>query len=238
MFLSERARYDGKSAIRGGVPICFPQFSGLGSLPKHGLVRTRSWNVDKDSGPATLAFTFCSDAETRSVWDHAFSARFLVTLSADSLSMQFSVRNTGSSAFSFTGALHTYFKVADIEKVSLSGLDGCEYRDAAGGNAIRQESNAAVRFGPEVDRVYHDTPRELCLEDPLGRLRIASSGFADTVVWNPGATLCAQMSDMAPAGYRQMVCVEAAAARLPVTVLPGTFWSGDQTLTVVPDSAS
>ena len=45
IFLSERAELTPGKAIRGGVPICFPQFAALGPLQKHGLVRTRSWRA-------------------------------------------------------------------------------------------------------------------------------------------------------------------------------------------------
>ena len=233
LFLSDRAFYDDKSAIRGGVPICFPQFSGLGNLPKHGFLRTRAWQLEGGrTGGKAMAFRCASNAETQAIWAHEFEARLVLELSGTALAMRFSVRNTGSSTFSFTGALHTYFSVSSIDEVALSGLKGCEYRDAAGGNVIRLEQEEVVRFGPEIDRVYHDAPRQVLLQDGVGTLAIASSGFADTVVWNPGSALCTQMADMAPQGYRQMVCVEAAAARVPVSVLPGGTWTGDQTLTV------
>jgi hypothetical protein len=40
LFLSDKAVFDGSVAIRGGIPVCWPQFAGLGELPKHGFVRT------------------------------------------------------------------------------------------------------------------------------------------------------------------------------------------------------
>ena len=45
LFLSERAVFDGSVPIRGGIPVCFPQFASVGKLPKHGFVRTREWSV-------------------------------------------------------------------------------------------------------------------------------------------------------------------------------------------------
>jgi len=48
IYLSPRAVFDGKTAIRGGVPICCPQFNQRGMLPKQVscaicLGKTRAW---------------------------------------------------------------------------------------------------------------------------------------------------------------------------------------------------
>ena len=45
LFLSERARFAEGAAIRGGVPVIFPQFAGRGPLPKHGFARTLPWRL-------------------------------------------------------------------------------------------------------------------------------------------------------------------------------------------------
>jgi glucose-6-phosphate 1-epimerase len=230
LFLSERAITDGSAPIRGGIPVCWPQFSGLGDLPKHGLLRNRVWEPFAISAPDSLAFALRDDESSRVAWPHGFEARLAVTLGATRLTVSLAVRNTGAAPFRFTGALHTYFAVDDIARVSVTGLAGREYRDAAGGNRIVTESETALRFSGEVDRVYHDVPDALVLEDGLGRTRVTGEGFADVVVWNPWSTLCAGLPDMLPDGYRRMVCIEAAAARLPVEVAPGTTWIGRQVL--------
>lgn len=45
LFTSESALFDGKKAIRGGIPICFPQFAKLGPLAQHGFARVSYWEV-------------------------------------------------------------------------------------------------------------------------------------------------------------------------------------------------
>ncbi len=45
LFLSERNVWDGQAAIRGGVPVCFPQFNQRGDLPKHGFARNVAWQL-------------------------------------------------------------------------------------------------------------------------------------------------------------------------------------------------
>ena len=233
LFLSERAVFDGVTPIRGGVPVCWPQFAGLGLLPKHGLVRTRIWQADvgaDGADTATLRLHLGDDEETRALWPHAFAADLSVSLGPESLEIGIGVRNTGTAAFEFTAALHTYFAVGDIANVALHGLKGSEYRDAAGADAIRIEEDEAVRFAAEVDRVYHHAPTQLMLAEGERTMKISANGFPDAVVWNPGATRCAALPDMAPDGYRRMVCVEAAAARIPVRLPGGAAWRGSQVL--------
>ena len=45
LYLSGRTAYRAGAAIRGGVPVIFPQFSDVGPLPRHGFARTRAWRA-------------------------------------------------------------------------------------------------------------------------------------------------------------------------------------------------
>ena len=100
LFLSERAVFDGSVPIRGGIPICFPQFGGLGDLPKHGFARTREWSVaaqrcGDDYALATLELV--DDEDTRALWPHAFRAEITVMLEVDRIDVEFCVENTGAA---------------------------------------------------------------------------------------------------------------------------------------------
>jgi hypothetical protein len=46
LWLSPTARCGPGLAIRGGIPVIFPQFAGRGPLPKHGFARDRAWRVE------------------------------------------------------------------------------------------------------------------------------------------------------------------------------------------------
>ena len=52
------------------------------------------------------------------------------------------------------------------------------------------------------------------------------------MVWNPGPEKARALSDLGDAEYREMVCVEAAAAAAPVVVQPGATWWGSQRVEV------
>jgi glucose-6-phosphate 1-epimerase len=233
LFLSERAEFAHGKAIRGGVPICFPQFAALGPLPKHGLVRTRTWRMagkETVEGGVRATFTLEPDAELRALWPHPCHLQVSVLLGDDRLRLELSVRNLGGAPLGFTAALHGYFAAGEVEAVTISGLRGVEYRDAAAGDALRVEQDEVVTLRGEVDRVYHSVPGEVILREPDRALAIRAAGFPDVVVWNPGPAKCAALADMAPDGWRRMICIEAGAIRTPVVVPAGGSWRASQTL--------
>ena len=236
LFLSDKAVFDGSVAIRGGVPVCFPQFAEQGELPKHGFVRTRQWQVAAQrSGDdyALLTLELTDDAATRSVWPHAFRLELTVMLEADRLDLELCVANTGDREFAFTGALHTYLRTIQVEDVSLEGLYGHDYRDAANGNRVIRETGTSLSVDRETDRVYRNVRRPQLLQAGNLSLGIQSQGFPDVVVWNPWVDKCATLSDMPADGWRHMLCVEAALADTPAVVAAGDEWYGRQTLVAV-----
>jgi glucose-6-phosphate 1-epimerase len=233
LFLSERAAFAPGQAIRGGVPICFPQFASLGTLPKHGLVRTRPWRVEAtgdDGGVAWARLDFDADEEVRRLWPHPCWPSLEVRLEDDRVALSLRVENPGEVPLSFTAALHGYFEVGDVEEAVVEGLRGVECRDAADGDSIDIERNAQLRIHGEFDRVYHAVPGPVTLRAGDRRLRLEADGFHDVVVWNPGAEKGDALPDMAPGGWRRMLCVEAGAVRAAVTVPAGGRWTGRQVL--------
>jgi glucose-6-phosphate 1-epimerase len=231
MFLSAKSAFQTGEAIRGGVPVVFPQFSQLGPLPKHGLVRTQPWEVmPVADNSATLRIRDTED--TRRLWPHAFEAQLIVKLEDACLAIELAITNTDDQPFTFTCALHTYLRVHDIAQTQIEGLAGRQYRDGVRDNQNFREDTAVLRFAGEIDRVYHGPAAAVIVREPDRLLTIDQQGFADTVVWNPGAQLGATLPDLEVDGYRRYVCVEAAMADTSVTLEPQATWRGSQTLTV------
>lgn len=233
LYLSDAARFDGAQAIRGGVPVCFPQFATLGKLPKHGIARTRAWTIDQQrSGDdyALLTLRLEDDDATWSVWPQGFRVELSVLVSGDRLDLELEVENTGHAPFAFTGALHSYLRVAEVEHCRLHGLQGHTYKDAlANGASVVEAREAVVPDGP-IDRIYMDSVGPLVLEDGKRSLTIRQEGFRDVVVWNPWDVGCRALSDMPPLGFRHMLCVEAAIAGRREQLDAGECWVGRQTL--------
>jgi glucose-6-phosphate 1-epimerase len=231
LFLSPRSRFEPGQAIRGGIPIIFPQFADLGPLPKHGFARTTRWTLAESSARHAV-LVLADSAETRAIWDHPFRAELRVELS-DALSTSLTVHNTGGRPFEFTCALHSYFRVADIERTAVSGLQGIRYLDkVADGEAVQDA--AELRFGGETDRVYAAAPDELRIADEAGgrTILIRKHGFPDAVVWNPWGEKAREMGDLGEDQFPRFVCVEAACASQPVRLEPGGRWEGGQVIRV------
>jgi glucose-6-phosphate 1-epimerase len=217
-------------AIRGGIPVCFPQFSDRGDLIKHGFARNQPWRLaERHETGATLALA--SDLFTARHWPHAFHAELRVALAPGKLEVTLAVVNTGNAPWSFTAALHSYLRVEDIRETRLLGLQGVRFQDATDNCIIKTQQESELAIGAEVDRVYLAPPDTLLLqENGKPSLRIRHHGFADTVVWNPGPDKARALRDMPDADWLRMLCVEAACAAAPVRLEPGQSWEGGQTL--------
>ena len=230
LWLSPRARFEPGEAIRGGIPIIFPQFADLGPLPKHGFARTAAW-AWAESDESTCVLRLEDSPETRAVWDHAFRAEVRVAVGGTALEVALSVRNTGEAPFDFTAALHTYFRVGDVRRATVRWLDGVAYRDKVAGHDATQSGD--VTFTGETDRVYFGAPDVLRIDDGAeGRtIAIHTRGFPDAVVWNPWEKAAA-MDDVGEDQITRFVCVEAAAVGAPVTLAPEAEWTGSQRIVV------
>ena len=235
LYLSPKSVMDGQAAIRGGIPVCFPQFNKRGELPKHGFARNLPWVIHAprlDPDQAHLVLSLGDSERTRQWWDQAFDARLMVELTPGALQVELAVRNTDMKVLEFTGALHTYLAVSDVAQARLLGLGGLAQWDAV----TDRHSAAApeLRFAGEFDRVYSAAPQGYELLDGPHALGIEQDmDWAQTVVWNPGADKCAQLADMPADGWQHMLCVEAAQVYEPIRIAPGDFWQGVQRLRVL-----
>jgi len=222
-------------ALRGGVPVLFPQFGGFGDLPKHGFARTAEWlpmRAEPDAGRASLAFRLDQSEQTHAVWPHAFHASLTISASAIDLTMTLTIDNRGPDTARFTGGLHTYLAVADPQ-AWISGLTGCATWD--GGSTAAPKFTGAL--GGRVaalaaqDLVIDASPSQVVLHDAiLGDLQVTAEGFPHRVVWNPGPGH--SLPDVAAGDEARFVCIEPVAL-LPIELLPGASWAGQQRLLLV-----
>jgi glucose-6-phosphate 1-epimerase len=161
LFTSSQSSFAPGKAIRGGIPLCFPQFSNRGPLPSHGFFRTAEWQVvssKTDCNTCSVMLCLQSSEPTLKVWPHEFEATCTVSLNSagehspsGSLSVEVAIQNKSSSAMKLSGALHTYFRVGSIERTSVI-LRASDYEDNLAAGAICP-SSSPITFASEVDRV-------------------------------------------------------------------------------------
>eukprot|EP00252_Welwitschia_mirabilis_P012128 TRINITY_DN269_c0_g1_i2.p1 TRINITY_DN269_c0_g1~~TRINITY_DN269_c0_g1_i2.p1 ORF type:complete len:318 (+),score=59.34 TRINITY_DN269_c0_g1_i2:190-1143(+) len=245
LFVSNKAIFKPPKAIRGGIPICFPQFSNLGPLEQHGFARNRFWSIDTDPPPfpantcdnkATIDLILKPTDEDKRVWPHIFEFRLRVALAAGGdLIMISRIRNTDNKPFSFTFAYHTYFSVSDISEVRVEGLETLDYLDNLRNRERFTEQGDAITFESEVDKIYLSTPPKIAIIDHEKKRTfvLKKDGLPDAVVWNPWEKKAKAIADFGDEEYKHMLCVEAATIEKPITLKPGEEWKGRQELSAV-----
>ncbi len=212
LFTSSRSAFSAGKAIRGGVPIIFPWFGPRGGGlpgPAHGFARTSEWKVESSGtragGAQEVRFSLTSE-------DGAWQVRFAAVFGRN-LEMQLDVKNTSSASSKFEEALHTYFAVGDIHKVSVTGLENTVYIDKTDGFKEKHQQGT-VLIAKETDSVYLNTTSTCVIHDPVWarNISVEKSGSHSTVVWNPWIEKTKGMSDMAPDEWLGFICVESANA--------------------------
>ena len=228
MIVSRQSALDGSKPIRGGVPVIFPQFNMRGPGPKHGFARNVHWRLGAsggDGGSSFLQFDLNNGdlpAEVAASWPHAFALQLRFVLSGDSLEMDFEVRNTGTQAFPFGVALHTYYDVGQLDATSVSGLQGVQYENHHLQTLVQE--HPALHFTEKQDRLYQ-APEAVTLNTADATLRLHQQGFSEWVVWNPGADDARAMSDMADDDYLRFICIEPARVNQQ-PLAAGASWTG------------
>ncbi|TYI54930.1 hypothetical protein E1A91_D11G106200v1 [Gossypium mustelinum] len=232
-------------AVRGGIPICFPQFGNCGSLEQHGFARNKIWTIDENPPPlgpndshakSFIDLLLKPSEEDLKCWPHSFEFRLRVSLAADgSLALISRIRNVNGKRFSFSFAYHTYLSVSDISEVRIEGLETLDYLDNLCQKERFTEQGDAITFESEVDRVYLSTPNVVAVLDHERKRTyvIRKDGLPDVVVWNPWEKKSKSMVDFGDDEYKQMLCVDGAVIEKPVTLKPGEEWTGRVELSVV-----
>ena len=233
LFVSTRAHWDNQRAIRGGVPIIFPQFGTAGAGPRHGFARTLPWTLvssssdDRDGAVMRLSLTNLAARKQFSEFD--FGLMIDIRFSGNLLLLSLHVENTGSAPLSYSAALHTYLRT-NVTTALISGLQHKSYRDVVDGDRLKIDSASDILIDKEIDRLYLQAHSDIVLRSDASIIRVSQTGFTEAVVWNPWVDKTALLSDCAPGDYLNFVCIEAARADRAHHLLPGQCWQGTQIL--------
>ncbi|CAG9135911.1 hypothetical protein JYU34_003186 [Plutella xylostella] len=241
LFVSKQAVFDGKRAIRGGIPFVFPQFGQWAFGPQHGFARIARWNVEKmperlPSGDVEAVFSLMDSDFTRSMWHFQFRLTYRLILREKELHFNIGVYNPSKELpFSCQLLLHTYFKVPDVRRCQLTGMHGCMFIDKTRDGAVYQETREVVTINEWTDRIYQNTMQEHIITNVVSgrKMRIQKYNFPDTVIWNPWSEFAKEIPDFGDDEFPNMVCVEAGRVAAPIVLLPGTAFEASQILQVM-----
>jgi len=231
IFMSKKALFGNGKAIRGGIPLIFPQF-GPGKIQNHGFARNTTWEVAgtrvSKSEPPTVSIDLHLKESKFSldIWPFPFDTTFTIHLS-NKVEIEWKVKNTGSEAFEFQSALHTYFTVSDIKNASVVGLKGVTYIDKTKNAEKFSEDRQNVVIGQEVDRVYLDVnqnPILLVDKEKEYSLKLFRDNLPDVVVWNPWVEKARGLADLGEEAYPKFMCVEVGEIGTPVKLNAGQEW--------------
>lgn len=216
LWLSPLANWHNGSAIRGGIPICWPWFgpadkrlaSDADKLPNHGVVRNRMWQLseqccDETKVSITLSLTLSDLPQTTS----KVTVNLKVTLSD-----QLTIKLYCDNELLQQAALHSYFAIDDISQVKVHPLPPV-YQDKLL-NALVEVQHTESGFSAETDRIYADTADKLNISAPKACITLQQDGHDATVVWNPWIEKSQKTVDLTDDSYQSFVCVETAKLQL------------------------
>lgn len=218
LWLSGSTRYQLGSAIRGGIPVCWPWFGphkDPSNRPQHGYARTSLFSPSyshADGEDARIVLSLKRDSAPFSEWKGLLGIDVEIRLS-DQLWMEVRTQNFGGESIRLSSALHNYFAVADIRQIQIPRLESCIYFDKTQAYNENQQTSP-VSISGEVDRVYQFQGAELEIVD-VAEPRIIGVeiwGCKNIVLWNPWYRAASQLSDFDDDGFRNMICLEPANA--------------------------
>lgn len=163
IFVSTLAVYDGVKAVRGGIPVVFPQFGQPSkAMAQHGFARnSNDWFISDQISTFEgfeVILTLNSNDYTLSLWPYPFQLQYHIQITLNGLMCQLYINNTGHEAFDCHALFHTYFRVPDIDDISVSGFQGFYFYDKTDSEApYLMDSNEMVSFRRECDRIYVPT---------------------------------------------------------------------------------
>lgn len=204
LWLSEIEPFQSGSAIRGGIPLCYPWF-GETKKPTHGTARLSLWdltacNIKADA--VWLTFALFDEQKLQAELEMHF---------AQDLHLTFTHHGTEPAQ----AVLHSYFKVGEIAQVMINHLPEKAF------NFISQEWEKVPtprQIDQHTDCIYTtEQAHYQIIDSSFGRtITLTQQNASNLVLWNPWQT---PKSAMQPHDYRQMLCLET--GRIDQPLQPG-----------------
>ena len=210
---AEPIQLSAKDWAHGGIPVCWPWFGVDEKGEIHGYAwRRRFYIRNRCEGPAHSEMD---------LYLNSGGARldYRIALS-DSLTLELVTTNTGTNDFRFSTGFHLYFRVAERDRSTVSGLDGLAFEDDPsrptpergvwhGTLAVTASVDRIFKVLPKSDGARCEQPFAAKLIDGLdgSLVSVEAWGASDVNVWNPGFEK--NCPGFVPGdSWRRFVCVE------------------------------
>ena len=238
LFVSKLAKTDGSKALRGGIPLVFPQFGQPNpNMPSHGFLRCNYWitnrqsyydNDDEAGCEFTLDLKDVVSGKGDTVWSDGSvdcTLSFMVKVQASSITTTLTIHNNGKNQFDYQTLLHTYYKINGSKALcnnscNVVGLDGYNVDDKITSEQSVQDSSP-IGIDREVDRIYTPPTGKskldvvICTGDDGSKVSLKATAIdgekeipVSVVVWNPFIEKAKRLGDFDDNEYHDMLCVE------------------------------
>lgn len=224
IFVSRDAKLDGTKAIRGGIPLVYPQFGQPDkAMPQHGFLRNNVWQVDEesvydrqDSAGINYTLTLKDVKNSRGgKWDEHTELDcfcvYSIKIEASKMTTTLGIKNISSKPFDFQTLLHTYYLVdgnaaLDASQCYVKGLEGYAVHDKINDEKYKLGGDPVV-IDKLTDRVYTPPTGKDAVAVTIGvgagkTMHMSATGLVDgatvpvsCVVWNPFKENAAAMGD-------------------------------------------
>lgn len=205
-----------ENAVRGGVPVLFPQFANKGSLPKHGFARNLIWQEQSawhSTSEGGVVYELDLSDHVVLNWPHKAALRLEIFADPNQLLMRLLVANTGVNTLEWTGGLHPYWWVPNLLEAEIVGLKFDPY------DKLALNANGFEKIFPNKNPVT-------LVRSGMSALKIQATGFDEWMVWNPGREAAELLIDMPVDDWKQFVCIEPVRINNPVKLTPGQSFEG------------
>ncbi|XP_022918009.2 uncharacterized protein [Onthophagus taurus] len=224
LFVSTQAIADGKLAIRGGIPIVFPQYGPWQFGPHHGFARLMEWKIKQhpkklENRDIEAIVYLEADYYSRSMWNFSFKAEYQIILQEYGIKLSITVFNQDKESLNFNLLMHPYIQVPNMVNTKIVGLEG-EFWDKTTDNLA--EGVPIMKIYEFTDRVYKNTRSTHILTNVMenNKMKIEKENCPDTVIWNPGSENAKKFIDLLESEYARLICLATGHADQHLKVLP------------------
>lgn len=212
-WLSDDATYTSGTAIRGGIPLCWPWFGPhqKGDVKgNHGFARNSIWQLasaELTEQGAIIEITLQGENQ-HALWPESFTLKQSIFI-GKTFSQRLAITNHANHAVEYSCAIHSYFSVSNPENCQVPVLERSAFDDKI--TQCSEQPQALPNCVGPLDRIYYNEQvAELIDNEWQRKIVVTPVDTKQWVLWNPGTEVADNMADVHSGGEQEYVCLEAA----------------------------